>query len=222
MVIRDDLRCKNCRTVNQFQLTPKSVSQISAESIKVLAFTRAGLKIPEHYPVKHIQWRTKEDKVVTLQDSEREHLEAVDNFPTKPAVHLALGKFYEYVKQDREARKAYLRALDLDTHSVESMAGLARLEHAAGQLKAANEWIESCYANLEKGHYYLADDQAAFKKAVREAHREYARELGAKPKEAPVEIRFHLDVAEHPKNKPCPCGSGKKYKLCCMPGKKDG
>jgi hypothetical protein len=219
IVIRDDIRCKNCRRVNEVQLTAKSIAQISAESIKVLAFSKAGLKVPGYYPVKHVQWRTKEDRVITLQDSEQEHLAAVDNLPSKPSAHLALGKFYEYVKQVKQSRRAYLRVLDLDTHSVEAMAGLARLDHVDGHPEKAYEWLESCYANLEKGHYYLTEDPAAFKKAVREARREYAQELGTKPKDAPVDIRFRIEVSDHPKNKPCPCGSGKKYKLCCMPGK---
>ena len=51
---------------------------------------------------------------------------------------------------------------------------------------------------------------------VRQKRREFAQEIGTKPEDKPVEIRFRLDVTDYPKNKPCPCGSGKKYKLCCM------
>ena len=156
-----------------------------------------------------------------MRELERERLQKLEDHPTKPAAHLALGKFYEYVKADDRARKAYLRALDLDTHCLEAMAGLARTDHTAGRLKEALEWLESCYEQLETGNYYLVEDKAAFKKAARDARREYARELGVKPKEAAVEIRFHLETSDHPKNKPCPCGSGKKYKMCCMPREKE-
>jgi hypothetical protein len=127
-----------------------------------------------------------------------------------------MGKFYEYVKQDGKGRKAYLRALDLDARCLEALAGLARIDHAAGHLKEALEWIESCYDQLDTGRFYLVKDQAEFKKACRDARHQYARESGVKPKEAPVAIRYHLETSDHPKNRPCPCGSGKKYKLCCM------
>jgi uncharacterized protein YecA (UPF0149 family) len=158
----------------------------------------------------------KEGKPLTLLDVEKEHLAGIENFPAKPAVHLAAGKFYEYVKHYPAARKAYLQAVDLDARALEAMAGLARLDHAEGRMGDALNWIESCYEQLDRGNLYLAEDAATFKKAVREKRREFAREAGAKPEEKPVEIRFRAETSDYPKNKPCPCGSGKKYKLCCM------
>jgi len=96
------------------------------------------------------------------------------------------------------------------------MAGLARLDHAAGRLREAFEWIDQCYQALDKGRFYLAEDTNAFKKMVRHTRREFARQAGEKPREQPMEMRFHIDPVDYPRNKSCPCGSGKKYKLCCM------
>jgi hypothetical protein len=151
-----------------------------------------------------------------LRQMERDLLKVVEDHPGKAGAHLGLGKFYEYVKHDGSSRKAYLRALDLDGRCLEAMAGLARTDHAAGRLKEALEWIESCFDQLDSGRFYMVKDQAEFKKATRDARRQYARELGLKPKETPVAIHYRLESSDHPKNKPCPCGSGKKYKLCCM------
>jgi len=83
-------------------------------------------------------------------------------------------------------------------------------------LHEALKWIESCYENLEKGSLYLTEDATVFKKTVRQKRREFARDLGTKPGDKPIEIRFKFETSDYPKNKPCPCGSGKKYKLCCM------
>ncbi len=221
IVIRDDIRCKNCGTTNAIELTHSSRDRLTAEFVKVLAFTKAGIKIPSSSPVVLTNWPAAGEKIVTLRELERERLKGVEDHPSKPAAHLALGKFYEYVKQDGPARNAYLRALDLDSGCLEAMAGLARTDFAAGRLKQAVEWIESCYDQLETGHYYMVEDQAAFKRAARDARRQYTRELGVKPKDPEVEIRFRMETSEHPKNKPCPCGSGKKYKLCCMSTPKD-
>lgn len=216
LVIADDVRCKNCGALNRMELTQKTMSQLTAESVKIIAFRRAGIDIPSTYPVKHVQLGERHGEPLNLADVEREHLNAAELAPAKPSVQLALGKFYEYVKDFLEARQAYLRALDNDAKAVEAMAGLARLAYAEGDLKKANEWIEDCYENLEKGKIYLTKDVSEFKKAVREKRREYARELGVKPEDEPVKIRFSIDLPDHPKNSPCPCGSGKKYKLCCM------
>jgi hypothetical protein len=215
-VLRDDIRCKHCATTNAMELTPTSRDRLAAEFIRILAHARAGKKIPASYPIVLTNWSDDQHQRTSLTQIEREHLKAIEEKPSKPAAHLAMGKFYEYVKQDGKGRKAYLRALDLDARCLEALAGLARIDHAAGHLKEALEWIESCYDQLDTGRFYLVKDQAEFKKACRDARHQYARESGVKPKEAPVAIRYHLETSDHPKNRPCPCGSGKKYKLCCM------
>lgn len=216
LVIVDDIRCKNCHTLNQFELTARSFAQITTESVKVLAFQRMNMQPPSYYPFKHVKVDEKDGSPVTLADVEQEHLDAVRLHPTRPAAQLALGKFYEYVKDYQSARRAYLQAVDLDARALEAMAGLARLDHAEERLQEALDWIESCYEGLDKGNFYLTEDRSMFKKMVRQKRREFSRELGIKPEDKPVEIRFRLEQAEYPKNKPCPCGSGKKYKLCCM------
>lgn len=219
VVICDDLRCKNCRQLNQLELTRATLAQITTESLKLLAFQRSGLSVPQYYPVKRVQVSEKEGKPVTLVSVEQEHIDATLKHPEKPQGHLALGKFYEYVKQFPQARESYLKALDMDSGALEAMAGLARLYHAEGKAEEAYDWIDRCYGDLSRGRFYLTENPRDFKKVVREKRREFARELGIQPKEEPVEVRFKVDTPDYPKNSPCPCGSGKKYKLCCM-GKK--
>lgn len=216
LVIVDDLRCKNCNTLNQFELTARSFAQITAESLKLLAFQRLKMQPPSFYPFKNVQLDERDGAPMTLTDLEQEHLDAVRLHPSKPAAHLALGKFYEYVKEYPFARSAYLQALTLDARALEAMAGLGRLDHSEGKLQEALNWIESCYERLDRGNFYLTEDRSVFKKMVRQKRREFSRELGTKLEDKPVEIRFRFEDVEHPKNKPCPCGSGKKYKLCCM------
>ncbi|HAA05045.1 MAG TPA: hypothetical protein DCE18_16990, partial [Syntrophobacteraceae bacterium] len=210
-VLRDDIQCKNCAATNAVELTPSSRDRLSAEFIRILAHARGGTKMPASYPIVLTNWSDDQDKHTSLRQIERERLKAIDEHPSKPAAHLGVAKFYEYVKQDGKARKAYLRALDLDTHCLEALAGLGRIDHAGGRHKEALEWMESCYDQLETGRFYLVQDRPEFKKACRDARRQYSRDAGVKPKEAPVTIQYHLDSPEHPKNKPCPCGSGKKY-----------
>jgi tetratricopeptide (TPR) repeat protein len=149
---------------------------------------------------------------------EREYLDATLKYPKRPQVHLALAKFYEYIKLYSRAKESYLKAIDLDSSALESMAGLGRIYHSEGMLEKAYEWIDSCYMGLGKGRLYLAETEKEFRKVVRQKRREFARELGIRPADEPVAIRFQIgaDDAEYPKNRPCPCGSGKKYKLCCM------
>ncbi len=217
VVICDDLRCKNCSALNDFALTREAIGQIAAESLKLLALYRSKASPPPYYPVKHVETGDKKGESPSLVDLEKENVEAVLRNSSQPKAHLALGKFYEYVKVFAKARTAFLKALDLDARALEGMAGLARLDHAEGKLEEAYDWIDRCYKDLPDGRIYLAQDSRQFKKAVREKRREFARSLGIHPDEAPVKVRFQIDSPDFPKNRPCPCGSGKKYKLCCMP-----
>jgi tetratricopeptide (TPR) repeat protein len=216
IVICDDLRCKNCNALNDFAVTRETIGQISAESLRLLALHRSKVSLPPYYPVKHVEAGDKEGPSQSLVDIEKESVAAVHRNPSQARAQLALGKFYEYVKAFPKARTAFLKALDVDARSLEAMAGLARLDHSEGKLEEAYDWIDRCYADLPEGHIHLAQDVRQFKKAVREKRRNLARALGIHPEEAPVKVRFQIDSPDYPKNRPCPCGSGKKYKLCCM------
>lgn len=216
LVICDDLRCKNCQALNDFTVTRETLAQITAESLKLMALHRSKVSPPPYYPVKHVDMAGQEGKPVSLVELERENSEAALRNATQPQAQVVLGKFYEYVKVFSRARRAFLKALDLDPRAMEAMAGLARLDHSEGRLADAYDWIDRCYKGLSDGRLYTAKDSRQFKKAVREKRRELARSLGIHPEEAPVKVRFQIESTEYPKNRPCPCGSGKKYKLCCM------
>jgi hypothetical protein len=217
-VICSDLRCKNCETLNDFALTPEAIGQITTESLKLLALHRSKVAPPPFYPVKQVETADKEGKTMTLVELERENVDASLRNASQPQAHLLLGKFYEYVKVFPKASRAFLKAMDLDSRSLEAMAGLARLDQVEGKIEEAYEWIERCYQDLSSGHLYVTQDSREFKKAVREKRREFARILGRHPEEESVTLRFQVETTDYPKNRPCPCGSGKKYKMCCMPG----
>jgi tetratricopeptide (TPR) repeat protein len=216
VVVVDDLRCKNCGTLNQFELTPRSFTQLAAESLRMLAIRRLGRHVSATAPVKHVVLGHKDGRPMTLAELDEDFRRATRDNPGKPQAHLALAKFYEYVKASTEARNAFLKTLDLDSLAIEAMAGLARLDLQQGRDLEAYQWLEDCYRNLEKGHVYLAEGVAEFKKTVRDKRRDLARRLNRKPEGKPVTIQFRAAAPDYPKNRPCPCGSGKKYKLCCM------
>lgn len=216
IVITDEIRCKNCGSPNDFSLTEKTLSQLTSHGIELQARVRLGMETPREDPIRLVSFPGKDGKERSLLEIEQEHLETIERHPGRPESHLAAGKFYEYVKQYAKARQAYLLALDMDSVALEAMAGLARLYHAEGRLQDAFDWIDQCYRHLTKGRIFLAEDAGAFKSTVREKRREYSREAGIRPNEESVEIRFSVETSAFPKNRPCPCGSGRKYKVCCM------
>jgi len=216
LVIGDSLCCKNCGARDEFSLSEESLAEVTGQAMRMVLLKRAKAKIPAGYPLQHVSYQERDGKPLSLLEIEQELLERVGAAPTQPQAHLALAKFYEYVKVPGEAKKSYLMALDLDKAALEAMAGLARLAEIETHYREAYEWCQRCLENLTTGHVYLVESFDDFKKALRDKRHEYARRAGIKPEPEPVPIRFRIEAAGYAKNRPCPCGSGKKYKLCCM------
>ncbi len=154
VVICDDLRCKNCDTLNDFVVTRETLGRITAESLKLMALHRAKITPPPYYPVKLVDLSEPGGKPLSLVELERDYDEAALRHPNQPKAHIVLGKFYEYVKEYSKARRAFLKAVDLDPRALEALAGLARLEHSRGGTAEAFEWIDRCYKELDDGRLY--------------------------------------------------------------------
>lgn len=215
-VFLDDMRCKACGALNQLLLTDESLAGLVQETTRLQVLKQANYSVPSHYPMEFVTLFGTDDDPVSLTEVERERVQQVIQRPKQPGAHVMLAKFYEYVKEMNKAKEEYLAVLNLDGISLEAMAGLARLAESAGNHREAFEWVDGCYRNLNSGRTYQVDDMAEFKKTVREKRLELARLAGVKADDQPVEIRFKMKQTAYPKNRPCPCGSGKKYKLCCM------
>ncbi len=221
LVLADDLQCKNCGTWNDLSLTPDALMVLSQEKLRLNLCAKADIAIPSRYPIQAVSIESKDGREISLLEIERDLQNDVVHHPQRVSAHLALAKFYEYVKRMDSARQAYVTALNLNPASLEAMAGLARLAHVWGKHQEAFEWIERCYEHLDRGQLFLVESATRFKKAVREHRRQFAGLAGRKLADQQVSIRFRAERTIYPKNQPCPCGSGKKYKLCCMKMQKE-
>jgi uncharacterized protein YecA (UPF0149 family) len=55
-----------------------------------------------------------------------------------------------------------------------------------------------------------------FKEAVLSRYIDISTQLGRNVKILPQGSATHLETRRIGRNAPCPCGSGKKYKKCCL------
>ena len=58
--------------------------------------------------------------------------------------------------------------------------------------------------------------EAKRREQAAEAEKKFKEEAEAKSKEAKANQTFIREGVKVGRNDPCPCGSGKKYKKCCM------
>ncbi|MFP6557873.1 preprotein translocase subunit SecA [Paraburkholderia sp. B3] len=151
----------------------------------------------------------------TLDRSWREHLAALDHL--RQGIHLR-GYAQKNPKQEykREAFELFAAMLDAVKHEVTRIVmnvqiqSPEQLEEAAEQLEEQGSHLE----NVEFRHAEFAEaDAAAGPTAAAPAADAAAAMVGAAMSHAGV-TPDGQNVPKVGRNDPCPCGSGKKYKLC--------
>ncbi len=114
----------------------------------------------------------------------------------------------------------YERALEKDPLAVEGIGCLGDYAFFKGDFEAAFARYGKAVEIMDKGNYYrLRADVDQFKEAILDRLAETAERLGRTvPLPDPLGVRPGQAGGRQKvgRNDPCPCGSGKKYKKCCL------
>ena len=120
--------------------------------------------------------------------------------PDSSSLWVRLGNVYHHGERPDLAEPAYRRALELDPHDVEAHAMLDETQHDFDRLGDRNEICAD-----------FVDGRVPRRQAVSDSNRTAAPQSADV---APKPLRLVSDYVA-PRNDPCPCGSGRKYKKCC-------
>ena len=130
--------------------------------------------------------------------------------PGNPKFLLGRANMFKRYLRYREARQGYLEVLENDPSCLDAMVSLGDMCTRQGQWEEAWEWLQKAYQHVSQGTVLHAEPQA-FKRHI---VAEYAKEA---PKHGlPPVPRTRSRKEKVKRNDPCPCGSGKKYKKCCL------
>lgn len=110
----------------------------------------------------------------------------------------------------REAEAYYRRALEADPSCLDALAGLFDLCRRQGREEEAWQWLQQAHDLLHRGNV-VRGDRNDLQALIRQVYSREASKRGLAP-EQPLRSRKHRIK----RNDPCPCGSGKKYKKCCI------
>lgn len=136
--------------------------------------------------------------------------------PDNPEFLLGYANLLTRTKRAQDALPFYERALERDPLAVEALGSLGDYAFFKGELEVAFEYFSKAAQILDKGHYYRTQtDLDRFKEATLDRLAEVSEQLGRK---TPFHTPFVVKAAQKKvgRNDPCPCGSGKKYKKCCL------
>ena len=213
--ILDEIECVNCNKLSEFELTPQGYNVLTGEitRFQMLSADKDSKEAIKKSPIKFMSINV-EDKEMGLEEGIQAILNAIAKDPTNPENHISLAYIYHNIRRYPKAEKHYKKAVEFDPYFVEPYYFLAMIADKREDHEEAFDWIKKGSNYIEKAKYRqdFEIEKAEFGKIYTDLYNDLIRKTRMEiPLLHPGAFRDKTS-----RNDPCPCGSGKKYKKCCM------
>ncbi len=218
MQLAQEFVCASCGAWADFEFTGEAKLAVTAELVKLAADSDAGLAGRSNVLVRiEASWN---GKVLPVGEVISRCKAAVAQDPSSFAHWVRLGYCYhQSLARPRLALKYAEQALNLEQNAVEAVIQRADALVLQGQDEQAFDLLDKALASKDHWRFFLADVATPAQLAARFAqlYNELLQRLGRTDR--PVLHASFLGAGKKVgRNDPCPCGSGKKYKKCCLAG----
>jgi tetratricopeptide (TPR) repeat protein len=222
--IRDRIQCKGCGREDEYVVTPQADLMLLAELTMMLARHQTdGSQETETRPLRFTKLGLSDGRRMNPIEARRHYEGQLAERPDDPALHIGYGNVLRFLKDIDRATAAFRRALELDPRAIEAYATLGQFAEERGDAAEAHTLYAKCTALGRDARFYQVRDRGEFRRRIEEALDNVAADLAMHlPDPVPAQTRLEaLTQADHGgakvgRNEPCPCGSGKKYKKCCL------
>jgi hypothetical protein len=216
--IMDDIKCKNCGAVNHYEITPKGQLSIMSYMMLMVAIAKKENKASDNSPISIAKFMPIDGKKMSLKEAIPYYEKKLDKDPKNITYILGYANTLRNIKRTEDAIPFYQTAIQHDPMAVEAYVSLAQIADIRGDLNKAYHYYARAAEIINTGNYYkVAMDRDDFKEAVLDHFMGISKRLGKKlqplPKKGTKTVVKRQKVG---RNAPCPCGSGKKYKKCCL------
>ena len=218
--IGGELGCKSCgAAVDRLRVTAfgrqqiadsafPSLSQLDMEAdTEVLTGNRDSTKQVLVWPK---NMTALGEPVATIGEGLGQYEHHLASDPEDPGLCVGKANLLTRLLRLGEARAYYLRALENDPYCLDALQGMYSICSRQGREDEAWDWLQQAYSQLSRGSVVRANPND-LKREISQFYSREASRLGMAP-EQPLKSRKHRVK----RNDPCPCGSGKKYKKCCL------
>jgi tetratricopeptide (TPR) repeat protein len=216
--IGDKIICKNCKAINQYEITNSGHLAITSQLILTTALVEEGQLKPGEGPIQFAQAGLMDGRRMSMDKMLEYYQKEIQKSPEDPSLKVGYGNVLIKAGMEDEAVRQYQEALRLDPLAVEAYASLGEFESDKGNPSGAYEYFRKAAERIHTGHYYRTKEIDQLKEAVILNRDHFAEVLGktsewvSGPPSPGIIKREKVG-----RNAPCPCGSGKKYKKCCLP-----
>ncbi len=216
--IVDPIRCKNCGSVDHYEVTSDGTMSIMARSILTIAGEEKVGALEEKGPITYIKGQRIDGRQMSLGEGLVYYEKKLEKSPDHLPSLLGYANTLRMAKRSEEAAPLYQRILDRDPTAVEAYVSLAQIAEAKGVLGDAHFYYEKASECIHSGKYYrVSMDLEDFKEAVLSHYTRLSVQLGRNTRMPSRATAAPPEIKRIGRNAPCPCGSGKKYKKCCLP-----
>lgn len=213
----DPIRCKNCGSVDHYEVTPDGTMSIMPRSILTIAGEEKEGAIDEKGPITCIRGQRIDGRQMSLAEGLAYYERELDKSPDHVPHLLGYANALRMAKRTEEAAPLYQKILDQDPAAVEAYVSLAQIAEAKGTLVDAQLYYEKASEFIHTGNYYrVSMELKDFKEAVLSRYRELSVQLGRNLRMPSIAAPAPTVLKRIGRNAPCPCGSGRKYKKCCL------
>ncbi len=216
MLLAQEFACASCGAWADFEFTSEAKLAITAELVTLAANDDAGLAGKSNVLIR-IE-APLNGNVLPVGEVVSRCNAAVGNEPDDIAHWLRLGYCYHQVlSRPRLALKFAERALSLEPNAVEALIQKADALTLRDADKQAFDLLEHALGSKDHWRFFLTDVITPAQLATQFArlYNELLRRL-RRTDRASLLASFLGTAKKVGRNDPCPCGSGKKYKKCCL------
>jgi tetratricopeptide (TPR) repeat protein len=216
LLLAHEFPCASCGQWVDFEFTPGAHMALTAELLKLAADSDAGLtgesKVLIQAEVPYNGQSLPVGEVVSRCKA------ALANHPDSIADWLRLGYCYhQLLSRPRQGLEYAERALAVEPNAVEAVFQKAEAMAMQGDEAAAFQLLDQALESKAHWRFFLTDVAKPAQLTTQFAHvyNELVRSLGRTDR-ASLHSTFLGVSKKVGRNDPCPCGSGKKYKKCCL------
>ena len=227
--IPQEIECLNCHKHADFEFTKRGVIAVAGELMLAKYRQEQGMEdLFADGPLQYIQPPVNGEDM-DIEDAIDFHKRAIEKNPNDVNNYIGLGNFYQNLEQYSKAEQYYNQATSIEPSYIQAYFMSAKAADEAGDTeKAFNLLSQGIPYIREKSFKYNQGSgpvKRVFVRSYCEAYNDMRNRTGS---DAPLleiptvaqnntrQTQPYIRKKKIGRNEPCPCGSGKKYKKCCI------
>ncbi|MEK7827694.1 MAG: SEC-C metal-binding domain-containing protein, partial [Thermodesulfobacteriota bacterium] len=220
-VIEDHIVCKKCGALDHYEVANAGMVAVTARLALLTLDPETAKMDRDEMTVVPMRSISAFGKEIPLQDLLDKYEKKLRKNPESPELLIGFANALRQIKRREDSVPFYERAIGNDPLAVEGYVSLGEYAFDKGDLETAFSHYSKAAEIMDRGRYYrVSADLDQFKEGLLDKLMLVAERLGrglphpGAPRpggKAAVPARQEVG-----RNHPCPCGSGKKYKKCCL------